>query len=204
MNAHEELSTLLNTHLTMNKARSNCLVLIIFALIQKQTVNLTKIAVSMGGQSKIASRYRRLQRFFALFRFDYNQLARLLMGIFDFQNKDIYLTLDRTNWKWGKTNINILTLAVAHKGAAVPVLWLLLNKRGNSNYVERIALLKRFIKLFGSENIKGLLIDREFCGQEWLKYLKKEKIHFYLRLKKIQKSVLIIKQLLRLKTIFAF
>lgn len=184
MSAHRELTTLLNTYFHWNKARTNCFVLIIFALIQKQTVNLTKIAVAMGGTAKIESRYRRLQRFFAYFRFDYDKLATLLMALFDFQNKDIYLTLDRTNWKWGKANINILTLAVVHKGAAVPILWLLLNKRGNSNWVERGALLKRFIKLFGANNIKGLLIDREFCGEQWLQYLKKSKIPFYLRLKK--------------------
>jgi hypothetical protein len=28
--------------------------------------------------------------------------------------------LDRTNWKWGKSNINILFLCIAYRGAAIP------------------------------------------------------------------------------------
>jgi hypothetical protein len=54
--------------------------------------------------------------------------------------------MDRTNWQWGEKNINILTLAVVYQGAAIPICWILLNKKGNSNTRERIALVKRFIK----------------------------------------------------------
>ncbi|MDI1231729.1 MAG: hypothetical protein PSU93_11315, partial [Methylobacter sp.] len=46
--------------------------------------------------------YRRLQRFFQEVVFDYDAIARLIMQLFDFYDKAYYLTLDRTNWKWGK------------------------------------------------------------------------------------------------------
>ncbi|MCP4398803.1 MAG: hypothetical protein GY801_16085 [bacterium] len=39
-------------------------------------------------------------------------------------------------------DINILVLAVAYKGVAVPFLWVFLDKRGHSNSYERIGLLK--------------------------------------------------------------
>jgi len=42
-------------------------------------------------------------------------------------------------------------LAIAYKGTAIPVYWILLDKRGNSNTRERIALMKRFIKQFGKD-----------------------------------------------------
>jgi hypothetical protein len=42
-------------------------------------------------------------------------------------------------------NIKILVLAVADKGVASPLLWMLLNKRGNSPTVERMALLKHVL-----------------------------------------------------------
>jgi len=35
------------------------------------------------------------------------------------------LTLDRTNWKFGQTNINILCLAIVQQGVAIPVLSIL-------------------------------------------------------------------------------
>ncbi len=34
-------------------------------------------------------------------------LARLLMQSFGFMQGHYYLTLDRTDWKWGKSNLNI-------------------------------------------------------------------------------------------------
>ena len=92
--------------------------------------------------------------------------------------------MDRTNWKWGKKNINILVLAVVYKGVAIPVYWLLLNKRGNSSTRERVALVKRFFRQFGKGRLQGLLADREFIGQEWLAWLKSEQVDFHIRIKK--------------------
>jgi len=42
---------------------------------------------------------------------------------------------------------NILVLAVAYEGIAVPVLWMFLPKKGNSNTGERVALMNRFIAI---------------------------------------------------------
>ena len=81
-------------------------------------------------------------------------------------------------------NINILVLALVYKGAAIPIYWLVLNKKGHSNTRERIALMKRFIKQFGKENIIAVLADREFIGETWFKWLKSEKIKLHTRIKK--------------------
>jgi hypothetical protein len=105
------------------------------------------------------------------------------MRLFGFAEMNYYLSLDRTNWKWGSINSNLLVLAVVYRGAAIPVYWLPLNKRGNSSSRERIALMKRFIHQFGRDRIKGLLADREFIGDEWLGWLRKEKIPFVIRIR---------------------
>ena len=76
------------------------------------------------------------------------------------------LTLDRTNWQRGKANLNILVLGVAYKGIAIPLLWTLLDKRGNPNTPERIALMSQYIALLGCESIKYLTADREFIGKD--------------------------------------
>jgi predicted SPOUT superfamily RNA methylase MTH1 len=57
-------------------------------------------------------------------------------------------------------------LAIAYRGTALPVFWSVLDKAGNSHTAERIALLKRFIAVFGVNNIAALLADREFVGEE--------------------------------------
>jgi hypothetical protein len=106
------------------------------------------------------------------------------MKLFGFLDTDYYLTFDRTNWQWGKKDINILMLAVVYKGIAIPVYWLLLNKRGNSSTRERIALVKRFVREFGKGRIIKFLADREFVGENWFKWLQGEGIDFAIRIKK--------------------
>lgn len=51
-----------------------------------------------------------------------------------FTNGKLELTLDRTNWKFGPTTINILMLAVIYKGVALPLLFTFLVQIG-SNWV---------------------------------------------------------------------
>lgn len=138
----------------------------------------------MFGQVQIDSNYRRLQRFFSGFWMDYNGLAKLIVSLFKFNQGKHYLILDRTNWQWGKSNINILFLCIAYKKIAIPIFWLVLNKKGNSSTRERAALIQRFISVFGKDNIAGVLGDREFIGKRWFQYLKDMGLTFYFRVKK--------------------
>lgn len=95
-------------------------------------------------------------------------------------DKPWVLCLDRTNWQIGI--VNILVLAVAYRGIAIPVVWTFLAKKGNSNTDERITLIERFIKLFGKERIAYLTADREFRGKKWLQYLVYQKINIRVRI----------------------
>ena len=183
MELADELRLSLKDHLGWSKPRVTCFVYLLLALIRFQHMNLMRLAVVMEGTGQISSRYRRLQRFFREVPFDYDALARLLMQSFGFTHSRYYLTLDRTNWQYGKRNLNFLVLGIVHKGIAVPVYWVVLNKRGNSNQRERIALLKRFITQFGSDQIEGVLGDREFIGKDWWHWLSTNKIPFLMRMK---------------------
>lgn len=178
-----ELTTILNQHFHWNKARMACFVGMLIALMSVSTVNLTQLALIFPSRAQIPSRYRRIQRFFSGHWIDYNDVARFIMKLFGFTETDFYLSLDRTNWKWGGVNINLLVLAVVYRGAAIPVYWLPLNKRGNSNSRERKALLQRFIGQFGKDRIKGLLADREFIGDAWMGWLIQERIPFIIRIR---------------------
>jgi hypothetical protein len=84
-------------------------------------MNLTQLVLAFAGKADPKSRYRRLQRFFLEVVFDYDALACLIMQLFDFQEKSYTLSPDRTNWKWGVKNLNILTLGIVYQGAAIPV-----------------------------------------------------------------------------------
>lgn len=63
------------------------------------------------------------------------------------------------------------------------MVWIPLNKRGNSNIAERIAVIKKFSFLFGNNKIKCLTADREFIGFKWFTYLLQTGTHFRIRVK---------------------
>lgn len=48
---------------------------------------------------------------------------------------------------------------------------------------QRIALMERYLRLFGASSIEALLADREFVGAEWMEFLCENRISFVIRLK---------------------
>lgn len=81
------------------------------------------------------------------------------------------LSIDRTEWQFGDCVFNILMLGIVHEGVAFPVVWCLLDKRGNSNSTERMKLFDQFLKYFRERDIACLTADREFVGKDWFGYL---------------------------------
>jgi hypothetical protein len=178
------LIPLLQSHFEWNLARTKCIASLIVALIKVRTVNLVQLAIAMSGNAKKESKYRRLQRLFEQFQINFSFVALFIAQ--QLPDERYILTMDRTNWQFGQTSINILFLCVVHRGIAVPILWTVLDKKkkgGNSNTAERIALMERFIELFGVEKIESYLADREFIGRAWIAYLLEKKIKIRIRIK---------------------
>jgi hypothetical protein len=71
-------------------------------------------------RAAIASNYRRLQRFFAQVILDGSQVARVIVRIAGLGSGPWLLALDRTFWKFGPYDINILMLAIIQNGIASP------------------------------------------------------------------------------------
>ena len=170
-----------------NKARVKFLARFLVALIAVKTVCLTQIASVFPGDALPASHYKRIQRFLRHFDLDAATIARLVVALAGAESPWT-LALDRTNWKLGKTQLNILLLALVHRGVAFPLFWTVLEKEGrgkagNSNTDERIALLQQFVAAFGTDSIAYLCADREFTGKRWLAWLVKRGISFRLRIK---------------------
>lgn len=150
--------------LLWKQANLSLLSLFIIGLIRARSVNLTLISENFGGFALASSHYRRIRRFLALLSMDYDQIARLIAK-WALPKGQWLLCLDRTNWKFGRTNINILVLAIAVGGVAIPVFWTMLDKQGNSNTDERKKLMGSFLTVFDRKLIKCLTADREFKGK---------------------------------------
>ena len=134
-----------------------------------QTVCFEKLACGFDSSVKADSSLRRIQRFISEYSLDSDLAARFVFALLPHE-PPYRLVLDRTNWKFGTKNINILTLGVVYKGVAFPIMFQLMPKFGNSSMQERIGLMERFVRLFGSDKIDCLLADREFVGDKWLEY----------------------------------
>lgn len=196
-----ELQSILGKFLPWNKARLDCFTRMLLALFIVRTVNLSEMAVAMASRAKTSSKYKRLQRFFRHFRVDYQVIAKFIFTLF-FSGKKVYITIDRTNWFWGKAKINMLTLAIAYEGVAIPIFWCLLNKAGNATAIEHRAMLVRFIKLFGKSCIMGVLADREFASATLFKFCNKNIIPFYIRIKEGSQVKLNNKKWVKVKNLF--
>ena len=112
--------------------------------------------------------------------FDYRQISQLIFNMFSFDQ--VQLTLDRTNWKWGKRNINILMLAIVYRGIAIPILWTLLNKR-KFRYERAYCFDSTLYSHFGKDRIVNVFADREFIGEQWFTWLIEQDINFCIRVK---------------------
>jgi hypothetical protein len=179
-----ELKAVLAEHLPWHGARISFLAQFLLALLKVRSVNLAELATGFGGKAKVDSHYKRLQRFFRSFDLDYDGLARLLVRLVPVGDGPWRLTMDRTNWQFGKADINFLVLGIAYRGIALPMFWSVLGKAGNSNTAERIALMERFLAVFGAGKIAALLADREFVGEDWFLWLQRRGIPFHQRLKR--------------------
>lgn len=167
-----------------NLSRCRCMANMICAAIAARSVKLDDLASNIPGKAKFASKTRRLQYFFNDFNLDYSRIALLIVSILGtLLNEKWVLAVDRTNWERRGNQVNLLVLAVCMGDVAIPLFWIDLRHKGNSNSRQRIALVGRFIKVFGKDQIQAITGDREFVGKNWFNWLKKHKIPFVLRIR---------------------
>jgi len=179
-----DLTSILVSHFgkKMNLARIKFFGMFICALCKVQTVGFEKLAAAFDSPADTSSTLRRIQRFMAEYVLEKDLVARLIFSLLP--HKPPYtMAMDRTNWKFGETNINALVIAVVYEGVAFSLLYKLMPKRGNSHTAERIEIVERYIKLFGRDAIKHLVADRGFVGENWIEYLNQERIKYHIRIR---------------------
>ena len=166
----------------LNLARVRLICLFITALCKIKTINYDRLASGFDTKVDKKSSYRRIQRFMKEFDFPLRIVSTLIFNLLPVKD-NLVLVLDRTNWKFGTKNINILMLGVSYKNVAFPLMFKMLDKQGNSDMEERIELIKRYIEWFGKESIDCLLADREFVGDQWMEFLNQNRIRYYIRIR---------------------
>ena len=176
------LAASLQPRVDLGKSRLETLCLLIVGMVGARTVNLGHIACERPGSVRIASTYRRLQRFFQHVALPQDWAAQIVADLIG-RRGGWTLALDRTHWAVGARQVNYLVLAVVTRRFRVPLFWTLLPGAGNSHTTARIALMTRYLAHFPASSVRLLLADREFVGAEWLRFLNDNNIPFAIRLR---------------------
>ena len=127
----DTLMLTLSSHLELGKSRLQTLSWLIIGVVNARTVNLSHVASQFAGAAQVSSSYRRLQRFFQHVQLDGDWLAVAVVKLMKIRPPWV-LCLDRTNWKIGRRDVNILMLAVATRRLRIPLMWTVLDKAGTS------------------------------------------------------------------------
>ncbi|RJS72247.1 hypothetical protein CW714_04835, partial [Methanophagales archaeon] len=91
---------------------------------------------------------------------------------------EIVLAMDRIDWDKHHKHVNILSVAICYKGRAIPVFWIVLDRKGNSSFKHWKRVLTPVIEgLQQMEWLSGIPIhvvaDREFASPKLADWLKK-------------------------------
>ena len=183
----ENLFERLKPHLPLNKARLRCFAMLVLAVIGQRSVSLPWLSKHPDTGVKSKSVLRRFERFFAEVSLKPGFIGALILTLAPKPPDGWVLAMDRTNWKFGKTHINILAVTVILGKVGLPIAWIVLPKttgRGNSRKHHRIKIMGEVLAILPAEKIKVLTMDREFVGKNWLGWLKLMEIPYIVRVKR--------------------
>lgn len=171
----------LKTYLPSSKLLT--LQILVWLLQTHRQVRIERLASSFPYPIKCESRRKKIQRFLTLPKLSLPLLwFPLIKKIISTQYKKgdrLIITIDRTQWK---TN-NISMVSVIWKKRALPIYWLLLSKKGSSNFYEQVATIRPVLRLLRGYNLV-VIGDREYRSTALALWLTKKKIDFVLRLNK--------------------
>ncbi len=182
MHKSKELQRKIQAYLPIHGARVAFMAKFVMAVIVVRGVTVSTVASALNPKVLPEFNEKRVKRFFSEVKLEGKNFATLILALLPAQEK-LVLTLDRTNWQLGSAHINILMLGIAYKGLALPLLWVLLDKKGNSDTRERLALLDTLLTLVEAERTEAVVADREFSGKCWFKGLRKRKLVFVMRVR---------------------
>lgn len=181
----EQLHDIIKQNVTIDKRNIENLLDFLISMIQAKDINLGNMVDYSRRHNEIqeSSIYKNYQRLVHNCSITESELAQLLIKIMNLPDNKRILSMDRTNWKFGEEDINILMLSINTHGTSLPIFWIELDTNGCSDTEERKYLIDKFIRLFGQDKIAYLLADREFVGNDWFKYLFELNINFVIRLR---------------------
>ncbi len=165
--------------------------ILVWLLQAHRQVRIERLASSFPYPIKCESRRKKIQRFLissslSLSLLWFPVIKKIIENQFKAGDR-LIITIDRTQWK----NNNISMVSVIWKKRALPIYWLLLSKKGSSNFYEQVATIRPIIRLLNDYKLV-IIGDREYRSTAFALWLAKKNIDFVLRLNKNTKIVRVV------------
>lgn len=156
--------------------------IIVLILQSYRTIQIEKLASILPVPIKYQSRRRHIQRFLLLPQLTtkciWFPIIKKWLKIHQTKKKICYLAIDRTRWQ----SRNLFVASLVKNKRAIPLNWMLLNKKGNSNIAEQRRLLKSTLRLLKGYQVV-VIGDREFGNINLADWLSKQGCQYVLRTK---------------------
>ena len=156
--------------------------IIVLVLQSYRTIQIEKLASILPIPIKYQSRRRHIQRFLVLpqltTRYIWFPIIKKWLRINQTRKKVCYLAIDRTRWQ----ERNLFVASLIKNKRAIPLNWMLLDKKGNSNIAEQRRLLKSTLRLLKGYQVV-VIGDREFGNINLADWLSKRGCQYVLRTK---------------------
>ncbi|MEP0886424.1 IS4 family transposase [Trichocoleus sp. ST-U3] len=157
--------------------------LLVWLLQSQKQIKIERLAATLPLPIQQNSRRRHIQRFLSLKRLSvvllWFPLIKQIIARHITKGKPLIIALDRTQWK----EKNILMASAIYQKRALPIFWILLDKKGASELREQQIVLRPVIKLLKAQKLV-IIGDREFHSIELAQWLHRQKVKFVFRQKK--------------------
>lgn len=154
---------------------------VLFGILQAESTLHRKIAVHIDRDATPASITRMVARTFHETDLTPQDVQGVLLPLLP--PGKLTFVMDRTNWKLGGADLNLLVLGVALGGVVLPLSWKVLPHGGNSDTRARMLLVGLLLKRLPARRWAVLVADREFVGQEWFSFLRDRLIKRCIRIR---------------------
>jgi hypothetical protein len=175
----------IKAHFPCDKRRTELICKLIVGLLKLTQSGLSKWSKALPGEKDMEAKYKQMQRFARYFRFSPRLYSKVIWQLYG-QGQQVYLTLDRSEWKMRGRWLQVTMIGIAHQGMSIPLLWQVCNGQGNTACSTRKALLSCFDKWIDRQPNQHIwwVADREYIGKDWFRELLERKMQFCIRLRK--------------------
>lgn len=154
---------------------------VLFGILQAEATLHRKIAVHIDRDATPSSIIRMVARTFHETNLKPQDVTDVLLPLLP--PGKLTFVLDRTHWKLGQQDLNLLVLGVALGDVVLPLMWNVLPHGGNTDMRVRMLLVGLLLKRLPARRWAVLIADREFVGREWFSFLRDRQIKRCLRIR---------------------